>query len=167
MIKNNRSTGSPAAQDAPKAPGDCSPAELHAIAIVGKDAKRWRDSLTPGSYPVDLSIRIFGTLEVGEDQHSSEKDTPDLKAVLAYTLQFLGAKTRARLAAALVDHFTAANHKPAPKEGDKPYEPRAEILGLATTVIEQCTTRALKEKRGNVTGKIAVERLMSPPKRAA
>lgn len=145
----------------PKAPGDCSPAELHALAIVGKDAKKWRDSLTPGSYPVDLIVRLDGTVEVGEDQSRVEREEPKLKDVLAYAFGFLGAKTRAKLAKAIVDHFSASNQSAAGKP------PQAEILGLATTVVEQCIRRTPKTIRGNVTGKLHITRFPPPTDQAA
>jgi hypothetical protein len=162
MTRNARSTGSPAAQEAheaqPKAPGDCSPAELHALAIVGKEAKKWRDSLTPGSYPVDLLVRLDGTVEVGEDQSRIETSKPELRDVLAYAFKLLGAKTRAKVAAAIVAHFSAANEGKAAED----CPPKAEILGLATTVVEQCVQRSMKTVRGNVTGKLRITRFPPP-----
>lgn len=164
MNARARSTGSPAAQDehaAKKAPiGDLTPEEVCAInAVFGKEAKTWRDSLTPGlNQPVDVLLRIVGQLDVGDDQPRTETSKPQLLPVLAVVFDELGPKSRVKVREALVRRLGSQN------AGRDAREPDAEASGFANATIELLTIREPKTVRGNVVAKLEVQVM---PRKAA
>lgn len=159
---NARPTRSPAAQDEPlpKPIGGLAPLEFYALRIVGKEADKWRDSVSAGQgQVVDVIVRIHGTLDVGEDQTRSKSSKPELLDVLAFSFGFLGEKTRQKLAAAIIEAFKAGN------TAQKPPDPKAEMKGLALGVLDLITTREPTTARGNISGKLVVDRMPGPGER--
>jgi hypothetical protein len=63
------------------------PVEWQAVKVLGRHADLARDGLEPGSsQPVDLLLRVQGTVDVGEDGQSARRQTPTAKALLAWLL---------------------------------------------------------------------------------
>jgi hypothetical protein len=64
-----------------------SPIQLQALKVLGgnKNITESRDSVTPGNYEVDFTLRISGTVKVGEDGTTS----PSVKMDTAEVLQLL------------------------------------------------------------------------------
>ncbi len=130
------------------------PLELHALAIAGKEAKRWRDSLlVRPAQEIDFCVYVSGSIDVGAEQHRIKTTTPALDEVLAFCFSTLGEKTRQKLASAISTAFSAANQASAPAP------PHPQMLGLAQTVIEQVTHRENTTARGNVTGHVSLRRI--------
>ena len=132
----------------PKAPpGGLTPLELTALAIVGKEAKKWRGQLVEGcQQPFDVIIHLQGTIDVGGAQTSTVREKPDPETLLAKMFTILGPKGRQKHAAALLDPYSSL-------------EPDAEAVTLAKTVLESLTTPSPQNKAGNVTGQITIGRV--------
>jgi hypothetical protein len=148
-----------------KPPGGLSGVELHALAIVGKEAKKWRDVLEPGpGQAIDLVVRITGHVDVAQDQTATVKLKPELELVLAHVLGALGKKTRQLALDTLVAAFVVKK-KPKKAVGKKPTdliaataEPPAGMRALALSTIELLTRSTKQTRAGNVSGRLEVAR---------
>jgi hypothetical protein len=125
------------------------PIEHHALAIAAKKAKDFRDALKPGlSQPVDLTVKITGTIDVGNNQQANVKQKPDLRDVLAVVLGTLTPKLRTAATEEILKRL-------------KPPRPEIELspdwLGYVTAIEQELTTQEIQDKRGNVTGTLEVE----------
>lgn len=125
------------------------PLELHALARVAKDASKVRDALKPGlSQRVDLTLRIWGTIDVGNDQTAHVKEKPDLRHVLAVVLGTLTPKTRSTV----LEQVFARLTPPRPE-----IELSAEWLGFVEGIERELTHEKEQHRRGNVTGTLETE----------
>lgn len=125
------------------------PLELHALARVGKAADKVRDALKPGlSQPVDLTLRIWGTIDVGNEQTATIRKKPDLREVLAVVLGSLKPKDRTAAVELAIERLK---------------HPRPEIqlspdwLAFVEGVEAELTQEIEQTKRGNVTGTLETE----------
>ncbi len=131
------------------------PLELHALARASKDAAKVRDALQPGlSQPVDFTVRIWGTIDVSNEQTYSITKKPDLKEVLAVVLGTLKPKDRT----AAVEQVLARLKHPRPE-----IELSPEWLGFVESIESELSQQQEQVRRGSVTGTLEVEVL----KRAA
>ncbi len=130
----------------PKPPGGLSPLELQAIAILGKEAKKYREFIQPGlAQPLDFFVRIDGTVDVASDQQATIRTAPKAEDVLATVFDQLGPKTTEKIVAALA----VADRR----------EPTASSREQACTILNTLTVSTPQKKSGNVTGTLHVSRM--------
>lgn len=61
--------------------------EWQAVKVLGRQADAARDGLEAGGgQPVDLLLRVQGTVDVGKDGETTRRQTPSAKALLAWLL---------------------------------------------------------------------------------
>ena len=119
-----------------------SPDEFLAISILGRDAKNLRREVEPGKdKPIDMLLRIQGTITVGADGTTTSTKKPSAEQVLAYLLRALPVEAAASVEDAIqalpaggdslnmpeeLEGFTArarsligrlAGHKTSPRKG--------------------------------------------------
>ena len=71
-------------------PLNLSAEELHALQVVGRTAKHKRNDLEPGkAYPVDLWVRIKGSLAVGTDSTSTTTAKPKPEELISFPVTFI------------------------------------------------------------------------------
>jgi hypothetical protein len=133
----------------PALPGGLTAVELAACGLLVKQAKTWRDQLDAGpDQPVDVLLRLDGSVSVALDQQYVATTKPDFETLLGRVFELLGSKTGAKLATQLVD--------------EPGLEPSLAARAVARDVIERLTSQQTKTKSGNVTGQIHVTRLPAP-----
>ena len=85
-----------------------SPIQLQALKVLGgnKNITESRDSVSPGSYEVDFTLRISGTVKVGEDTEVNASAKMDTAEVLALLIEKIASgevtKAKAKDAMALI-----------------------------------------------------------------
>ena len=132
--------------------GDLTPAELHAVDRVGKQAAKIRDELEAGAHQVDLSVRLTGTLVVGPSQPGgTTTETPTAASLLAVLFAGASPRSREKMLAVLktrYEDWTA---------GAVQAEPELDLKerGLANDIFGSLSRQAMKAgKRGSVSGAI-------------
>ncbi len=126
---------------------DLSPLDLHAVMIAAKPAKKVRDRLTPGmAQPVDVTLRLTGYVNVGEDSTAPVVKKPDLERVLKVAYAGFGKPNRARLMEAIVGGYAQVDESELP----------ADAVEMAKTTVALLTTSSDEPRNGNVTGSIVV-----------
>lgn len=118
------------------------PEQLHALAIIGKSAKKQRKLLKPGTYPLGFTVVITGDLAVAKDGTGSFSSKPDMLNLAKGLLRAIP-KTRR---AAVVEELVATKCM-------STGEPDESIDELATKLVSGCTVTLSGTKKGNVTGK--------------
>lgn len=149
MATRTKPAAPPAAKPAGP-PGGLSPLELHALASVTKDARKWRELLAAGDgQEVDFVVWVKGRVNVGDEQSANVKDGPDVEDLLALALSQLGEKTRQKVFEALADPSTPLD---SPAVTDQ-------ARAMAKAAIDARTTSHEQTKNGNVTAFVTVGRL--------
>lgn len=118
------------------------PAQLHAVALVAKDASKVRDKLTPGEYSVDFGVQITGTLKVGDVQGFTSSAKPDAIDVIAALLMSFGPKKRFTIAESITAELLDAVDD--------------ESRTAAKDIFTRLATPISGERRGSVAGKLDV-----------
>ena len=126
-----------------------SPAEIHALTVLARGSKHYRDSLTPGVHPIDMTLKITGRVIVGDDIATHTSATPDQDKLIAYLLDQIGPEWRDRIVAELPERFEAA--------GQKMPEATAESLAKATLMLAQLRTKKPCNRKGAVRGDLTAE----------
>lgn len=122
-----------------------SPAELHALKVLAKDADKVRDQLKDGdTIPLDFGVHIVGDLVVNGASQFTASQKPDMIQVIAAVLAAVGGpKKRATLIDTII-YDGLANHADDKTTAD------------AERLVAGLTTSALTTRRGGVTGKFDV-----------
>jgi len=137
-------------------PGGLTPFDLQVVRILAKDADDWRCDVVPGmAQPLDLLLRIQGTLDVGGDQPSTKTEKPDLELTLAIVLNELGPKTRRAVYDALLIKYASADVS----------KLDAEATVLAKEVVKSLTIKTPTTRAGNVVGHLIVTKIPGPKTR--
>lgn len=147
----------------PIAPGELSPLEVHALMISGKKATKKRDHLVAGKdQGVDVTVRVHGTIDVGEAQSQPTTETPGAEDVLALILNKLPDEMRTRAVRAVVRLYG-----PYRKGQDAPTI-TGTVKKQAEALLASLSRAATRPVRGNVVGKLQVELVTrGAPKAAA
>jgi uncharacterized membrane protein len=119
-----------------------SPAELHALKVLAKDADKVRDQLPDDkTIPLDFGVHIVGDLIVNGTSQFSQAQKPDMISVIAAVLAAVGGpKKRATLIDAII-YDGLANHTDDKTSAD------------AQRLVAGLTVKTVTERRGGVTGK--------------
>lgn len=154
MPTKTKAKPAPAADPKPVAPAEIlAPEEWHALAVAAKPAGKLRDRLSVGPTPIDVTVRIHGTLSVGGDQSNVVEEHPRAELLLGLVLASLGPATRAK---ALESCREGCRDWLA--GGDAP-----KLAGLAAEAAEDLYAALCRQseqfKRGSVTGILLVERM--------
>ena len=126
------------------------PAAWHALAVSArKPATDCRDDLAPGSYPIDVTLRVRGTLTVGHDSETASTVTPHADELLALVLAKLNRQTREKIFRELPAEFEASGGQLPPVA--------LELVESASKLTEKLRRRVTQHRRGPVAGKFQVE----------
>jgi len=143
-----------------------SPEEFLAISILGRDAKNLRREVEPGKdKPIDMLLRIQGTITVGADGTTTSTKKPSAEQVLAYLLRALPVEAAASVEdaiQALPAGGDSLNMKTSPRKGSTSGVFNiglVDLESLAPTVSTAVTesTRAIRfdddeDEQGKVAG---------------
>jgi hypothetical protein len=139
-----------------------SPLESHAVMIAGKPAAKLRDHLAAGNgQAVDVTVRLVGSINVGEPQTQTVCKKPDAGEVLALVLNGLSPMDRdnaVKRVTRLYAPFT---------RGEAPPTVTGPVQALADQLLVSCAQSTTRESRGNVTGAIDVQLVARPRRKAA
>jgi hypothetical protein len=119
------------------------PAQLHALAIAAKPAKKERQNLQVGTHIIDCTVRLQGELVVSGDQSVLQTKKVGTEQLLAAVLGATTKATAKRIVAAVIEH----PERRAP-EADS-FESK-----LAAKLIDETSTESLVTRKGAVSGKI-------------
>jgi hypothetical protein len=132
---------------APKADfGLLSPLELTAVAQCGKAATKVREQLEVGpGQAVDVTVRIYGSLGVGDRSPYVKTTKPDLARLVGQLLHAAGPrKARELVQLALVGYRT---------QGDVSQE----MQRLADELVDTLTEREPDSRNGNIAGSLKAD----------
>jgi hypothetical protein len=120
--------------------------QLHALAIVGKQAAKVRKELKPVDYAVDFTVHVSGTLNVSGDQIVSSTSTPSTVTIAALLLGQFGPKKRKQL----IEAIAAGTHDALAID--------EELRELAQNLIQSLTkSTGTTTRKGSVAGKLVAE----------
>lgn len=126
-------------------PNELTPAQLHALFVIGRRASKFRKQLSVGDSPLDFGVHVTGSLVVGADQSFVLNKKPTLELLAAALIARLPKSSRARIIDEIIEQGIAKTI-----ELDNRSE---QVEGLATTLIDGTTISAQASKAGSVTGK--------------
>lgn len=123
---------------------DLDPAQLHALAVVGKKAKKQRKNLGVGTHVIDCTVRLQGELVVSGDQTVVSTNKVAAENLLAAVLGATTKATAKRIVAAVLEG------------GPDRLKPAEDSFGamLAAKLIDETTTETKSKRKGAVSGKI-------------
>jgi len=135
-----------------------------AKAIKAAAEKQAKAELSPGSYPVDVKVRIRGQINVFEPEEYTPTTSIPLKSALALFIRRCGVTRDAALAALQDAMIDALRHA----EGDADANIAAAI-SEDLEVVDDCLARVeamakalpKKQRDGKVTTKLTVEELVA------
>lgn len=126
-----------------------SAADWHALHVVGKEAAHVRSDLQPGQHPVDVTVRIRGTLKVGRDSDGATSVTPSANELLAVVLSKLNAVTREKILRELPNEFEA--------NGNQMPEVETSLVDAAAGMLSRLRRKVDQHRKGAVTGEFQIE----------
>lgn len=136
--------------------------EAHAVKCLAKHAEKLRDSLSVGDgQEVDVTIRIRGPVNVGQDNKGDAEAYPKGQTLLALLLSELPDDVRTKAQRAVVkrcEAFVRSGEEPAVAPSEA-----ARVIELQAALAHHYT----KETRGSVTGTPTVELVARGRRRAA
>ncbi len=121
------------------------PEQLHALAVVGREATKFRKQLKPGTYHQDFTVRIHGDLAVAADALGSTSTKPGLQQLVEALISRLPKSRRAEI----VDELIAAGQKSLGPANEATKE-------LADRLISGLTAKISGMKTGSVTGEFEI-----------
>jgi len=128
------------------------PEQLQAVKVLAMDKtiKESRDSIEPGVYPVDFTLRVTGAIKVGDDGESAPSAKLDDKAIIAVLLaelRDLGSTTTVTEAAAALRLVSSSAGKKLVAGTDY-----ADALAIEKDVALR--EKGKSKRRGSVTGSV-------------
>ena len=119
---------------------------------VTKDAEKTRDRLEAvNGQEVDETVRVRGVVHVAPGSQAEITKRPKAELLLGVALEALGPANRGKVEAAIV---AAAASFVASGEGP---EVSTQAQALAEDLLRRVERKELQERRGNVTGQLAIE----------
>lgn len=127
--------------------GELTPDEFLAIQILGRESYKHRSRVTPGrAKPIDILLRIQGTLTVGEPGVTHSKKSPNAVRVLAYLLETLSPDAADAINNAILDLPAAEDSDTLPTDITEGYVARAK------TLISRITPTTTGHRNGATSG---------------
>jgi len=123
--------------------GSLSPDEFLAVSILGREAGKRRDEVQPGkAKPIDILLRVQGTINVGVDGTSQRGAKPSPEKLLGFVLSRLDGSDRAAVQGILQG---LPEREPLPdfEEG---------YLALAKQIIKRITPITVMPRKGQTSG---------------
>lgn len=117
------------------------PEQLHALAIVGKEASKVRGKLSVDAHELDFSVNICGTLHVSGDQTATVTSKPTAVDIAALLLGTYGPIKRKTIVADII-------------AGNKADGINDNLRELANELLNGLASSKTQQRRGAVTGKI-------------